>query len=248
MPWEPCGFPVVPWAHLIPKLPELTRKLRIALSCVGLDFLSSGLQEIGWHGVDVAHAFDVDRELLPALVALHGRDADLHAGPDEGDILQVDITQWGRVDFVVCGPPCPPWSTIGVRRASGDRREAVFRQVTRIIEHQGRLGCYGFVVEMVPGIDHRSRARTVEGRNPNLPVSGVAGVSYHTEWLRHLATAAPMFRVYTWHMESSDYLPQNRHRLYTAGVHRDVLAGGHLLPRLSPCLAGGCLAPWIAGS
>jgi site-specific DNA-cytosine methylase len=69
-----------------------------------------------------------------------------------------------RVDFIVSGPPCPPWSTIGHRRAENDSRSAVFQKVTELIERQGVLGCHRFIVEMVTGIlAHRTRgAHTVQ--------------------------------------------------------------------------------------
>ena len=46
-----AGFPVAAWAHLIPEFPTLRRKLRVALPCVGLDGMSTGLQEVRWDGV-----------------------------------------------------------------------------------------------------------------------------------------------------------------------------------------------------
>ena len=85
------------------------RKLRMALPCVGLDGISAGLQELRWDGVDVIHAFDVDQDLIPALQALHGRQAveRWNIGPD-GNMLLMDVTRWEDVDLIVSGPPCPP--------------------------------------------------------------------------------------------------------------------------------------------
>ena len=77
-----------------------------------------------------------------------------------GDLLACDEAEWSRVDFIVAGPPCPPFSSIGPKRPpEADPREAIFRKVTKIIISQGRRRCLGFIVEMVPGIAHRPRER-----------------------------------------------------------------------------------------
>ena len=47
-----------------------------------------------------------------------------------GDVLSYDISSAERVDFVITGPPCPPFSAIGLRGAALDSRELVFRKVT----------------------------------------------------------------------------------------------------------------------
>ena len=78
----------------------------MALPCVGLDAISAGLQELRWDGVDVIHAFDVDQDLIPALQALHGRQAveRWNIGPD-GNMLLMDVTRWEDIDLIVSGPP-----------------------------------------------------------------------------------------------------------------------------------------------
>ena len=58
---------------------------------------------------------------------------------------------------------------------------------------------------MVLGITHRARER-----------------SYYETWYQELCQAATMFRIDTWLMNSQDYVPQHRPRLYTVGVLRDL--------------------------
>ena len=58
-----------------------------------------------------------------------------------GDFLSYDISSMERVDFVIAGPPCTPFSSIGRWGAALDSRELVFRKVTNCIVHQGSLGC-----------------------------------------------------------------------------------------------------------
>jgi site-specific DNA-cytosine methylase len=193
---------------MVSHIPDINRKLRLALPCIGLDGLGAGLIELKWHHFEIIYAFDVDPELASALVHLHGPQgaSNLQVGR-AGNILESDVTAWERVDFVIAGPPCPPFSSIGLRRQDLDQREAVFRQVTNVILHQGNLGCFGFIVEQVPGIDHLTRDRSAVGRQ-----------SYYAEWLSELRAKLPWYKIHSWPMSTSDYLPQARNRLYTVGL------------------------------
>ena len=202
----------------------VSRKVKLALPCIGADALGMGLKEMQWSAAEIAYAWDVDPSLLPLLLAAHGPIGlgGLSSGVGHGgDILAFEVASMQRVDFLVSGPPCPPFSSIGLRGgACADDREKVFRKVTEMIAHQGRLGAYGFILEMVPGILN-SRPHQLGHHN------------YYDEWLCHLQSVAPMFRVHTWQLQSSDYLPQHRLRLYTVGIHR-ALAPRHGLVPPSP--------------
>ena len=72
---------------------------------------------MGWTGMEVIHAYDVDTELIPALVALYGPEVvgKFDIGPN-GNLLQLDIGKMEDVDMIIAGPPCPPFSSIGLRR------------------------------------------------------------------------------------------------------------------------------------
>jgi site-specific DNA-cytosine methylase len=194
----------------------------VALPCIGLDGIGAGLKEVGWDGIEVVHAFDVDTELIPALQALHGRR--LVEGwnlGSTGDLLRVDLEAWQDVDLIISGPPCPPWSSIGQQKSRGDCRARVFERVTEAIKEQARRGVLlGFVIEMVVGISHCRQ-----------------GVSYHEEWMCDLQNSLAEFYVCAWTMQSADYLPQYRERLYTVGLRRDVLGTGLLLPPRLPSSA-----------
>lgn len=208
------GFPVPIWKHLVPEFPAVSRKVTLALPCIGADALGMGLRSMDWNAVEIAYAWDVDPCLLPCLLAAHGPFG--LGGPDSGigwggDILSFDVASMTRVDFLVSGPPCPPFSSIGARGLYLDVREQVFLKVTEMIEHQGMLGCYGFILEMVPGIAHTSHRPQGDG----------APFNYYDEWWRRLQRTAPMFRLHAWELQTSDYMPQNRARLYTVGVRRD---------------------------
>ena len=219
-PIDPAGFPVAPWTHMVSHIPDINRRVRLALPCIGLDGLSAGLMQLNWNHFEIIYGFDVDPELASALVHLHGPQgvSNLQVGR-AGNILDADVVAWERVDFVIAGPPCPPFSSIGLRRQVFDQREAVFRQVTKIIVHQGNLGCLGFIVEQVPGIDHRTRDRSAAGRD-----------SYYAEWLSELRAKLPWYRIHSWPMFTSDFLPQARNRLYTVGLLSSAMGPTMMIP------------------
>ena len=208
VPVQVEGFPQCPWSHMIPNFPHMGRKMSLALPCLGLDALSTGLREIQWGGFEIAYAYDIDESLIPVLLHTHGPKTNLHIGCNRGNLLACKEEDWSRVDFVISGPPCPPFSSIGAHRARAedDPREAVFQKVTKIIISQGKKRCFGFIVEMVLGITHRSREK-----------------SYYDTWLEQLHRDAPMFCIETWLMNSIDYVPQHRARIYTVGVLRELL-------------------------
>ena len=175
------------WTHLIEQFPQVCRRVRLALPCIGLDSLCMGLQEMKFDAFDIVYAYDTDGSLLPHLFSLHGPIG--LGGPGiglgrRGDILNVDVTAWERVDFVMSGPPCPPWSSIGLRRQSQDIRSKVFLQVPCCIKHQGHLGAYGFLIEMVVGMD-------------SVPASNSGRQSYCAERLDDLERECPMFIIDT---------------------------------------------------
>ena len=99
---EATGCPVAPWAHLVPPFPALARKLRVALPCIGLDGIGNGLKEIRWDGIHISHAFDIDTEFIPALIAVHGRDvaAQFCIGPVAGHLLRLNISTLMDVDMI----------------------------------------------------------------------------------------------------------------------------------------------------
>ena len=235
LPLEAAGFPVAPWAHLVPPFPALARKLRVALPCIGLDGIGNGLKEIRWDGIHISHAFDIDTELIPALIAVHGRDvaAKFCIGPVAGDLLRLDISTLADVDMIISGPPCPPWSSIGLLGGQQDKRSHIFTKVSDVIINQARRGVLiCFIVEMVPGIAHDTSRRGASSTG-----LGDGSMKFYEHWLQELHHEMPSFRVCSWLMQTSEYLPQNRQRLYTVGLRRDVLGNTLLIPPSLPSTA-----------
>eukprot|EP00959_Pyramimonas_sp_CCMP1952_P045469 949877-Pyramimonas_sp.AAC.1 len=85
----------------------------------------------------------------------------LHLGETAGDLMRVPLSSLrGRVDFLVAGPPCPPWSAQGRRGGQGDRRSNVFVRVLQwIIYFAKGCGLLGFALENVMGIMHNQNGR-----------------------------------------------------------------------------------------
>ena len=108
-------------------------------------------------------------------------------------------------DGLICGPPCPPFSSIGLRRAGKDSREQVFEAVRMLLVKQGFLGMAFWILEMVPGQN-------------DAPCS--EGVSYYEKFLRRLSQDARMWLVSSHKLNAKHFLPQHRARIYTFGIHK----------------------------
>ena len=188
----------------MPPFPALERPLHLALPCVGLDGVSHGL-------VALNMPFQVDYAFFKL-------------GPHEGDILQVDVRSWDRVDAIVAGPPCQPDSNIGLRMHAADPRSAVLEKVTGILVDQGHKGAFFFIMEFVPGAfaNHRKKS-------PN-PAAEL-GESHYMAWLRDLRPRAPMFNLMAWKLNTAMYLPQNRVR-HAVCVHQLPLIAASAYVRL----------------
>ena len=186
--------------------------ISLALPCIGIDACGHALVELGVP-FEVKYAYDILSYLAGPLTALHGDIDHFHLGSIDGDILLADITSWDRVDGVVAGPPCPPWSLIGKRGSWNDVRSRVWWKVTDILIDQGFKGAHFFILEIVSGMDTGGGHQGDRSRHHSTP---------YQEWLETLTEAAPMWEVHVWMMNTKNYLPQYRERLYTVGINRAI--------------------------
>ena len=91
-------------------------------------------------------------------------------------------------------------------------------RVTDILVDQGWKHSFFFIVEQVPGmITLRSTGSRDWSR------------SHWGDWNDELKQRAPMWQVFPWLLNTSAWLPQNRQRIYTVGLHAS-LATRHILP------------------
>ena len=142
-------------------------------------------------------------------------------GPRNGDVTTLDFTQWQDIDVLVAGPPCPPWSSIGVRHGVDDERAALFAAVSNMIKCHGKRTLKLFVIEMVCAQDHKSSRNKKE-------------MSFCKSWVAELATCMPEFCITCHRLNSADYLlPQHRIRLYTVGVRKSC-SGMTSFPQVPP--------------
>ena len=105
------------WAELFGKVPTLDRPLRVALPCCSIDACGVALDCLGvkWHACNVCDLEDRYAEYLrshfsPAADGLH-----IGVGGDVTTYSASDLERNGPVDFLVSGPPCPPWASCGRR-------------------------------------------------------------------------------------------------------------------------------------
>ena len=159
------GFPSAAWTTLLDRYAivamQSAQPLTLALPCIGTDTCSQALVDLRVPFA-VKYAYDIQACLARPLTALHGNINHFHLGHIDGDLLAADVHAWERVDGVVAGPPCPPWSQCGKRGSWTDPRAQVFWKVSDIIIDQGHKGARFFILEMVPGMDemHSRNDRT----------------------------------------------------------------------------------------
>ena len=111
--------------------------------------------------MEIIHAYDIDTELIPALLARFGQEVveRFNIGPS-GNLLQVEMENMEDVDVIIAGPPCPPFSSIGSKRGLDDERAKVFGAVHNLLKNQYcRNALKAFIVEMVAGMNNE---RTID--------------------------------------------------------------------------------------
>lgn len=184
-----------------------------ALKTIDL-FAGAGGLSLGFEraGFEIVAGVERDPDAAATYRSAHP-DAKLH----EEDIATINFGQYRhRVDVVVGGPPCQPWSLGGLRKGHQDGRDGIpqFARAVHQVQPQA------FVMENVAGLVRgaaRQAFETVVGcLAGQLPLSSlVTGLSGTTERLDYHVT---------WRVLSAQDLgvPQNRLRLFVVGVREDA--------------------------
>ena len=207
--------PLPDYRKLLPQLPDLGRRLRICCPCVGIDGAGHALQTIGC-GSSMHNVYDLVHDYREALTS-HFQEMGmevirLNLGKKAGDILKVPLEALEKpIDFLVSGPPCPPWAGQGKRQGCKDPRSHVFMTVISwvayLIATGGLLGC---VLENVVGITHVTR----DGREP-----------VSEKFLRALRLHCPSFAWTIDRLELANYLtPHSRVRIFIRGLRKIIAA------------------------
>lgn len=161
----------------------------------GCGGLSTGLLDAG---IDVRLGVDFDRPSIATFDLNHSRRGSKSLAADVRDLRGEDLVigAGGRVDLLVGGPPCQPFSVAGRRRALADQRgDLIFEFVRLLSETQADA----FVFENVPNL-----ATVANGEVLEHLLAALADAGYG---------ATP--RV----MLAADYgVPQMRKRLIVAGA------------------------------
>ena len=219
------GFPAPPdwashWRHALAAWRETGRPLRALLLCGGVDGPGPALKCLGIPYK--AEIWDIDPALEPALARAHRSCGELHVGPLSGDLLRVPVRCFRHANVVVAGPPCPPWSSLGVQESFKDPRAEVFLKVVDIIVHlakqQRHRSCgkafFMFILENVEGTMKRSRDDRAAGRDA--PMVEVV------KFLRDRLPPGWVLSIYP--LETSDMgLPHKRRRIYVRALNAELL-------------------------
>ncbi len=72
--------------------------------------------------VELVAYYDINPALVQWISMLHVLSSVIHIGEVAGDIMLIELENLPHVDLLVAGPPCPPWSHVGVRRSWQDQR------------------------------------------------------------------------------------------------------------------------------
>ncbi|MHB1498158.1 MAG: DNA cytosine methyltransferase, partial [Acidimicrobiales bacterium] len=188
-------------------------KLRVADLFTGAGGLSLGFAQ---EDFELAVAVESDPDAAATYRAVHEHLCSHGALPvklHEQDICEVDFTQYlGRVEVVIGGPPCQPWSLGGLRRGHSDPRDG-FPQFARALYE---IAPRAFVLENVAGLAHGKTKPIFQ-----LMVAVLAGELPLSELLGDQVRAgARLAYNVTWRvLNAADYgVPQNRQRLFVVGV------------------------------
>jgi len=108
---------------------------------------------------DTTNAFDLDADYTSVLLHHLTHEAGmehvvLHLGEADGDLLKAPLESLDkRADFLVAGPPCPPWSGCGSHTGLKDARAQVFLRVLEWVFYFAKCGgLLGCILENVVGI------------------------------------------------------------------------------------------------
>lgn len=165
-----------------------TKGERVLDVFAGAGGLSTGLAEAGF---DVVAGAEWDSDACDTFAKAHPA-----AEVIDGDVRAIDFRAWrGRVDVLVGGPPCQPWSSGGKRLGSADPRNGWPAYIRALDEVRPRA----FIAENVAGFAAAARTAPL------------------TELLGSLQSLG--FQVTAQVVNAADYgVPQKRQRTFIVGV------------------------------
>ena len=189
--------------------------------CAGAGTASLALNLLlGQDKVRLAGAWDTDVACRAIHEVIHGAGhPGFHFGQPAGDIMATSLDKFPDSNILVAGPPCPPFSSSGKRRALEDPRAAPFQRCVDVLaELDSRSHCAAgsdsasrdelmfFLLENVMGISH----------TPSDESGGEAPL--HTLVLELQSRLGAAWQVQYVQANALDFgLPQSRPRIYIVG-------------------------------
>lgn len=196
--------------------------LKIAYPCTGVK--ASGFFEEAWGLRTVScHVYDLEPDYAALYDSIFGA-GKYCVGPDHGDLLKIKLQDLEVPNFLIAGPPCPPWAGNGLKRGESDARADVYGAILKWIVHWSRHPQFlGFALENVGGMAKRN-----QGCEAYLPRA-----------LKTLRAAVPTWIFDFVTLSLQDYkLPQSRTRVFLRGMPRALVTD--MIP---PPLDGNLLEP-----
>lgn len=227
--------PAVPepndWATFFPRLPRLARPIHVAMPCCGIDGAGWALKSLGAN-YSSNNMYDLERRYDKYLKTHFENGRPPHLGPDDGDLLKVELSAWERpVHLLVAGPPCPPWAGNGNHKGAGDQRAAVFLNIVNVVGSLAKCGeLQATVLENVGGILHKQRGETD---------------SFMGKLVACLQAEIPEFLWDVSVLKAKDYcLPQDRTRVFLRGI-RSSLCPNAQVPGVLPAFGSKTLREFL---
>lgn len=195
------------WSNCVTPLGDFPRRLFITLPCVGIDGCGTALQKMGVPFI-ANNVYDIEGRYAPYLQK-HLNQQNIYVG-EKGDVTQIDFNGIERpVDFIVSGPPCPPWAGNGSKGGQTDCRADVYVQIVRLAVCLIKAGeLLGLVLENVAGICHKKKDQSK---------------SFMEMIVDFLRQEVSEFDWQVCHLKACNYgLPQQRHRVFLRGLRKSI--------------------------
>ena len=155
--------PKVPdFRRFFPAVPNLGRRLQIACPCVGIHAAGHAVNALGVP-CDTNNIYDLESSYHDALMhhllaaGMEPKQIVLNLGKVSGDLLATSLKDLQLpVDFMITGPPCPPWAGQGNKNSLRDVRALVFLRILEWLWFFVKTGCLiGCILENVVGLLHQ---------------------------------------------------------------------------------------------
>jgi DNA (cytosine-5)-methyltransferase 1 len=174
-------------------------KIRVGTDCSGIEAPIQALKKLckKYKNFNFLHEFSSEIDEY----AIQSIQSNYNPKYIFGDITKRNPKHLPDIDLYVCGFPCQPFSTAGLRKGLNDSRGNIFFHCIKTIKN--KTPKY-FVLENVKGILSIEKGKTFQNM------------------LQYMQDSLPEYNIYWNVLNTKDYgIPQNRERLYIVGTKED---------------------------